>query len=130
VAGVILRRAIDDDLRMRGCLFFLHYIKNILSRFKRKYFELFSWLFSLTALAVMQPTTDSHYSLCLFKMLGWQFCPGCGLGHSISWFFHGNVRASLSAHPLGIFAIFVILSRIFTLLRVHVFSKQIDHYAN
>jgi hypothetical protein len=75
----------------------------------------------------MPPATDAHYSFCLFKVLGFNFCPGCGLGHSISYLFHGEVRASLSAHPLGIFAVIIILLRIFKLFQLHLFSKTNNH---
>lgn len=91
----------------------------------RQYFELTFWISALTLLAVMPPGTDAHYSFCIFKMLGFNFCPGCGLGHSISYLFHGNLRASFSSHPLGIFAVIIIVSRIYALLRLHVFSKTI-----
>jgi hypothetical protein len=95
----------------------------------RRYFELAFWILALILLAVMPPTADPHYSVCLFKMLGINFCPGCGLGHSISFLFHGNIQASLSSHPLGIFAVIIILSRIFKLLQLHVFSKNLNNYA-
>lgn len=48
--------------------------------------------------------------------MGFQFCPGCGLGHSISYLFHGQVQDSLNAHPLGILALPVISFRIFKLV--------------
>jgi hypothetical protein len=73
-------------------------------------------------LAFMNPGTDPHYSFCFFKFLGIHFCPGCGIGHSISYLFHGNISASLSAHPLGIFAVVIILSRIYKLSSLHIFS--------
>ena len=77
----------------------------------------------------MSPGTDPHYSFCLFKMLGLPFCPGCGLGHSISYLFHGNIKASLSSHPLGIFAVVIISLRIYKLLQIHLFSKNLNNYA-
>ena len=80
------------------------------------------------ALALMPPGTDAHYSFCVFKMLGFNFCPGCGLGHSISYLFHGNLQASLNAHPLGLFAVIIILFRIYNLCMLHFFSKTINHY--
>jgi hypothetical protein len=90
----------------------------------RKYFELLFWITALIALAIMQPNDDAHFSLCIFKLLGINFCPGCGLGHSISYLFHGNVKASLSWHPLGIFAVLVILLRIYKLLVLRLFLKN------
>lgn len=93
----------------------------------RKYFELTFWISSLALLAVMPPGTDPHYSFCVFKMLDFHFCPGCGLGHSISYLFHGNIKASISAHPLGIFAVIIILFRINSLLHLKVFSKKLNN---
>lgn len=98
--------------------------------FFRKYFELSFWIIGLTLLAFMQPGTDPHYSFCIFRVLGFKYCPGCGLGHSISYLFHGNISASFEAHPLGIFAVVVILFRINKLFFLHVFSKPIkNNYA-
>jgi Protein of unknown function (DUF2752) len=93
----------------------------------RKYFELSFWIAALVLLAVMPTGTDPHYSFCIFKLMGFKFCPGCGLGHSISYLFHGNIQASFSAHPLGIFAVIIILCRIYNLIHLHVFSKTIKH---
>jgi len=96
-------------------------------KYYTKYFEVAFWIFALTSLAVMKPGTDTHYSFCIFKMFGLPFCPGCGLGHSISYLFHGNIKASLSSHPLGIFAVVVILLRITKLFRLHFFQKLIKN---
>lgn len=92
----------------------------------RKYFELIFWITSITLLALMPPGTDPHFSFCVFKMLGINFCPGCGLGHSISYLFHGDIKASFSSHPLGIFAVIIILYRIYKLSKLH-FSKKINY---
>jgi len=86
----------------------------------RKYFELTAWVTGLFLLAIMNPTTDVHYSFCIFKMMGFSFCPGCGLGHSISFLFHGELLASFHAHPLGLFALIVILARIYKLYSLHI----------
>lgn len=94
-----------------------------------KYFELICWLSALTALALMSPANDPHYSLCIFKIAGIDFCPGCGLGHSISHIFHGDLQASFSSHPLGIFALIVILFRIYKLLQLHFFPNKLKRYA-
>jgi hypothetical protein len=59
--------------------------------------------------------------------MGFKFCPGCGLGHSISYLFHGDIQESFSTHPLGIFAVIIILCRIYNLFRLNIFSKTIKH---
>ena len=80
--------------------------------------ELFFWLSAMTILAVFQPA-DAPFSLCLFKWIGLPFCPGCGLGHSIIYFFQGDLIKSFQAHPFGLFAIAVITRRVTVLMRLH-----------
>jgi len=92
-----------------------------------KYFELTVWITALLLLAVMKPGTE-HFSLCIFKFLGITFCPGCGLGHSISYLFHSDIAASLNSHPLGIFAVIIIIFRILKLFKLH-FLTQSNNYA-
>ncbi len=93
----------------------------------RRYFEVTFWITSLLLLALMDPGTGTHYSFCIFKFIGIKFCPGCGLGHSISYLFHGELTASLTAHPLGIFAVVVIAFRIYKLSILHIFSHFQNH---
>jgi hypothetical protein len=95
----------------------------------RKYFELICWTAALVLLAAMPPGTDPHFSFCVFKLTGIDFCPGCGLGHSISYLFHGNLQQSFSSHPLGVFAVIIILYRIYTLSKLHFFSNKKPGYA-
>jgi hypothetical protein len=80
-----------------------------------KYFELFFWTGALAALVFTDPSGPAHFSLCPLKAMGITWCPGCGLGHSISWLFRGKINNSLHAHPLGIPALGIILYRIYTL---------------
>lgn len=94
----------------------------------RKYFEVTVWIVALIVFATMSPV-DEHASLCPFKMLGLGFCPGCGLGHSISWLFHGNLVASFNAHPLGWFAVAMLLYRIITLLKNAVSTRVPIEYS-
>jgi len=83
-----------------------------------RYFELLFWVAALTCLALANPTGQPHFSLCPLKLLGFKWCPGCGLGHAISFLFHGDVRSSFHAHWLGIPALILILYRIYTLARL------------
>ena len=94
----------------------------------RRYFELAFWITALLLLAFMDPGSSTHYSFCIFKFIGIKFCPGCGLGHSISYLFHGEWRASFAAHPLGIFAVVVIAFRIYKLSMLHIFSHFQTHF--
>jgi hypothetical protein len=79
--------------------------------------EALVWIVGLLFLALTYPDSGSHSSLCVFKNMGFKYCPGCGIGHSISYFLHGDVARSLQTHPLGIFATVVLVSRIFSLLK-------------
>jgi len=93
----------------------------LVKKFFLKYFELLFWVAALVSLAINDPSGNAHFTLCPLKALGITWCPGCGLGHAISWLFHGNIRNSLHAHWLGIPALAVIFYRIYTLivLRLH-----------
>jgi len=86
-----------------------------LIRHIRKNSEAIIWLLALTALASMDPTAE-HVSLCPLANLGWEFCPGCGLGHSIAYIFRGDFVASFAAHPLGLPALIMLVFRISTLV--------------
>ncbi|MCP4550605.1 MAG: DUF2752 domain-containing protein [Bacteroidetes bacterium] len=79
--------------------------------FIRANLEAIIWIAALVLLAFSSPH-EEHYSLCVFHNLGFSYCPGCGIGHSISYFFHGEIVTSFHAHPLGIVAIGIIFFRI------------------
>jgi Protein of unknown function (DUF2752) len=82
-----------------------------------KNLEVIMWFLALIYLMFINPYEIQHFSFCLFKFIGIDFCPGCGIGRSISLIYHGDFWGSISMHPLGIFALTVILYRIITLLR-------------
>jgi len=88
----------------------------LLSTARRMNLEAAVWMAGLAGLALSKPDADGHYTVCLFKHMGFRRCPGCGLGHSISYLFRGKVRDSFHSHPLGLFALVIILSRIARLL--------------
>jgi hypothetical protein len=81
-----------------------------------RYFELTFWIVALTCLAFTNPAGEGHFSLCPLKMLGITWCPGCGLGHAISYLFRGDIKSSFHAHWLGIPVLAVLLYRIYTLV--------------
>lgn len=87
-----------------------------IKRYVQGYFEVTVWISALVLLAFMTPV-NQHASLCVLKNAGLGFCPGCGLGHSISWLFRGDFVSSFHAHPLGSLAVIVLLIRIYTLLK-------------
>jgi hypothetical protein len=84
---------------------------------KRIPLEAILWSLALGGLALYTPSETSHFTLCPFSNLGFDFCPGCGLGHSISYLFHGDFYKSFDAHPLGMFAVVVLSFRILQLLK-------------
>jgi hypothetical protein len=77
--------------------------------------EALIWAASLFILAFHNPEGGMHFSICPLSNLGFDFCPGCGLGRSISFLFRGQIKQSFAAHPLGIFAVIVLSYRIFRL---------------
>jgi len=79
--------------------------------------EAIMWIVILVALMFNDPYDTGAVSLCPFHNMGLNFCPGCGLGTSISLAFRGQLEASLNAHPLGIIAILILTSRIYTLIK-------------
>ncbi|MDP3463835.1 MAG: DUF2752 domain-containing protein [Bacteroidales bacterium] len=82
-------------------------------RFVRINLEAFIWLMALLLLAFMDPN-NTQSSLCLIHHIGIDQCPGCGLGHSISAAFHGQIAESFNRHPLGMAAIVLLIIRIIT----------------
>lgn len=76
--------------------------------------ELVFWILALVLLARADHHTH-HFSLCPLANLGVDWCPGCGLGRSISALFYGEIKESLNFHWFGIPALLVIVYRIFTL---------------
>jgi len=88
----------------------------LIRAFFLKYFELTFWVAALIALGVSHPTQATHFTLCPLKLMGITWCPGCGLGHSIAFLLHGDLRNSFHAHWLGVPALIIILYRIFDLI--------------
>ncbi|UII32956.1 DUF2752 domain-containing protein [Fulvivirga ulvae] len=85
--------------------------------------EALIWLTALIALALLPAGTHTHFSFCPLSNLGFEFCPGCGLGRSVSQAFHGQFKASFASHPLGLFAIIILSYRIITLSFYSIKSK-------
>ncbi len=83
------------------------------------------WSAGLLFLAFNNPVSNHHFTICPIKNLGFSFCPGCGLGESISHLFRFQIMESFSAHPLGIFAFITLSYRIIFLLR-----KSYRNYQN
>ena len=72
--------------------------------------EALIWMGALIILAASNPA-EHHYSLCPLDNLGFSYCPGCGLGRSIGYFFRLDIESSFYSHPLGIPATFLLIYR-------------------
>jgi hypothetical protein len=98
---------------------------------KRIPLELLLWISALVYLALIDPSLQ-HMSLCVFRFLGLTWCPGCGIGHAISYALHGDIAASVNAHFFGIPAVIILLHRIFVLAKKFIagnlITTNISHY--
>jgi hypothetical protein len=99
---------------------------NILFQGLWKNMELLFWVTALVLLGVFTNpySSEGHFSLCLFKFMGFERCSGCGIGHAISFLLQGDLKASWNAHFMGIPAVLIIGYRIFSLSRKNFFPKR------
>jgi hypothetical protein len=81
--------------------------------------EALIWISGLILLVVYSPAEGNHFTICPLYNLGFEHCPGCGLGRSISLFFRGDIIESFQAHPLGIIAVIILTYRIIELTKKH-----------
>lgn len=81
---------------------------------KYYFFLHFEWVFLSLGMLMLVFTNPFGFtaSLCLIDTAGFTYCPGCGLGTSISLFFRGEFLQSFESHPAGIPAVFIITGRI------------------
>ena len=75
------------------------------------------WISSLIYLAFFNDPFHKHFTICPLSNAGFEYCPGCGLGNSISLFFNGYFVESFNAHFLGIPAVLIIIYRILSLIK-------------
>lgn len=73
--------------------------------------EAIIWFLGLLFLGFNQ----SHFTICPLRLLGFEHCPGCGLGLSIHYLFSFSIKESFNTHPLGPVALLVIMHRIYSL---------------
>ena len=81
-----------------------------------KNMELLFWPAALVLLFFMH-TDSPQQSLCFFRFIGLQSCPGCGIGHAIHEALHLRFSQSFQAHFFGIPAVAIILHRIYSLTK-------------
>ncbi len=102
-------------------------IKQIILSFK---LEAVIWTVGLLYLFFLDTHGSQHFTLCPLKNMGLDFCPGCGLGISIHYLFHLDFVSSFKAHPLGSFAVAVLLSRIIKLTYTSIKNSKIKFQTN
>ncbi|HEY0900333.1 MAG TPA: DUF2752 domain-containing protein [Sphingobacteriaceae bacterium] len=85
--------------------------------------EVICWCSALILLYFLVPPFKGHFSLCPLSILDFP-CPGCGLGRSLHYFLHGEIRASIQMHWFGIPAFFILGYRILQLLRNFVLTLK------
>lgn len=79
-----------------------------------EHIELLIWTAALIGLYFM-PDTGGHFTLCPVGAMGFDWCPGCGLGHALHDLLHGNFTEAFRHHYLVLFTFIIILYRIFQL---------------
>lgn len=96
----------------------------LISFFRIINLEVIIWSVALIFLAFFNGTDNSHFTICPLSNLGFENCPGCGLGKSITLFFEGDISGSINTHLLGIPAIIILLYRIITLTRNNILTHR------
>jgi hypothetical protein len=84
--------------------------------------EAWIWIAGLTGLVVLAPSLDNHVTICIPSTLGIDFCPGCGLGASISHLVRGEFAESWASHPLAVPTLAILIGRI-----IHLFRQERDN---
>jgi hypothetical protein len=77
--------------------------------------ELVIWTGALAFLFAVIPS-DMHFTLCPISNFGFNYCPGCGLGHAIHYAMRLDFQTSFFYHHLGIPGLIIIIHRIFILI--------------
>lgn len=98
-------------------LFSIHIKKKLNSLYKLIGLEGLVWLTSIVYLFTLSDYDSHHFTICPLSNLGIDFCPGCGLGRSVSMVLHGHFIESFDYHWFGIPATLIILFRIFQVVR-------------
>lgn len=93
-------------------------IKHLLSKIN---IELVFWISGIIFLALSPIQSENHFTICPLRNLGFENCPGCGLGSSIINIFHLKILQSFSLHPLGLPALIIIIFRIAELSGINLF---------
>ncbi|MCG7857126.1 DUF2752 domain-containing protein [Flavihumibacter sediminis] len=79
--------------------------------------ELLAWVSALLWLYFMVDPGQQQPGYCPFHWLGFDQCPGCGIGRSIHAAMHLQWKVSWNYHWMGIPALIIILHRIYSLIQ-------------
>lgn len=74
------------------------------------------WSGGLLLMALADPTREALFEVCLLKLAGVAWCPGCGLGHAVGFLARGQVAEAMASHPLVIPVVGVLVFRTVSLL--------------
>ncbi len=85
--------------------------------FRKWPLELIIWAGAIVIFSLSYPKAVDHFTLCPIDNLGFSWCPGCGLGRSISYLLHGELKLSLDQHWFGIPALCILIFRIMQLFK-------------
>jgi hypothetical protein len=66
----------------------------------------------------------SGFTICPLALLGIKFCPGCGLGHGIHFFLHGQFTTAIQHHWLSPVVSLALSWRIIELTKQQYFSLK------
>lgn len=91
--------------------------------FKNIPIELCFLVLAIILLAIANPT-HHHFTLCPAANLGFEKCPGCGLGRSISAILNGDVYGSFKYHWFGIPALLIIAYRCWQLAKQLIIKQK------
>lgn len=99
----------------------MYQASSLLRRFMRVLYwriglETLIWVTALGYLVIHSPYTQTEFTICPLRNLGFHYCPGCGLGRAVSFLLHGDVVRSVQTHILGIPATIMLFCRTFSLL--------------
>lgn len=97
--------------------------------FSRWPIELGCWVVALVLLYFANPA-EYHHTLCPLGAAGFSWCPGCGLGRSITLLMHGDVLGSLQMHMMGIPVFSVLLYRIYMLAKKELRTFKQKNYGS
>lgn len=103
-------------------------IKGHIKMLRRIPFELVFWIIALVLLAtadVHEHGDAGHFTLCPIANMGFSWCPGCGIGRSITQLFHGHITKSLELHWFGIPALLIISWRIVGLIKRNLMTLKV-----